>query len=307
MVGFLVWELKENWRLYAANRPTKMGPAVVGHHGERMLQFLKPGFHSGTVPKLYAKLRRAGRKSYWTGNWKSTRKHREALHRVEESIRHFVERDFLMLLAQSNSWRAGRVTLGQIHLGSNVVRIELLCPETSPRSMWLGLADQSGRMLARVVQPGWLLALGEAELQTFANSLAGFYKLAGVDLVHEQIVAGLEPAPPLYDIAEEGLVVWPNGRFESEVVYDLRESASLSPLTTSAASHAQLPALDRQSMVFANWPLYWQRWLEIWERDQGNERPVPRVLDYTRLLPDLGGPARLAYDSRADGSMRPAG
>lgn len=307
VVGFLVWELKENWRLYAANRPKKLGPVVVGHHGERMLQFLKPGFHSGTVPKLYARLRRAGRKSYWTGNWKSTRKYREALHRVEESIRHFVERDFLMLLAQSKSWRAGAVSLGHVQLGSNLVRIELVCPQTSPRSTWLCLADQSGWLVSRVVQSGWLLALAEAELQTFANSLAGFYKLAGVDMVHEQIVAGLEPAPPLYDIAEDGLVVWPNGRFESEVVYDLRDSASLAPLTTSAASHAQLPALDRQSMVFANWPLYWQRWLEIWERDQSDERPVPRILDYTRLLPDLPGPAKIPYDTRADGTMRPAG
>ena len=46
--GFLVWELKENWRLYAANRQTRLGKESIGHHGETMLQLLRPGFHSGT-------------------------------------------------------------------------------------------------------------------------------------------------------------------------------------------------------------------------------------------------------------------
>ena len=41
MFGFLVWELKENWRLYAANRPPNLGAIGIGHHGETMLQFLQ--------------------------------------------------------------------------------------------------------------------------------------------------------------------------------------------------------------------------------------------------------------------------
>ena len=65
--GFLVWELKENWRLYAANRPKDLNAVTIGHHGETMLQLVKPGFRSGTVPKLFARLRRASRKAFWTG------------------------------------------------------------------------------------------------------------------------------------------------------------------------------------------------------------------------------------------------
>ena len=44
---------------------------AIGHHGETMVQFLRPGFRSGTLPKLYAKLRRASRKAAWTHNWKA--------------------------------------------------------------------------------------------------------------------------------------------------------------------------------------------------------------------------------------------
>ncbi len=48
--GFLVWELKENWRLYAANRPTQLRPASVGHHGETVLQLLRPAFAREPFP-----------------------------------------------------------------------------------------------------------------------------------------------------------------------------------------------------------------------------------------------------------------
>ena len=41
--GFLAWELKENWRLYAANRPPRLKPVVLGHHGETMRGLLRPG------------------------------------------------------------------------------------------------------------------------------------------------------------------------------------------------------------------------------------------------------------------------
>ncbi len=51
--GFLAWELKENWRLYAANRPNVLRPIQVGSHGETMRRLLVPGLHSGRLPKLY--------------------------------------------------------------------------------------------------------------------------------------------------------------------------------------------------------------------------------------------------------------
>ena len=67
--GFLVWELTANWRLYAANRPQRLRPVKIGSHGETMIRLLRPGFHSGTVPKRYAKLRRAERHARAGGDW----------------------------------------------------------------------------------------------------------------------------------------------------------------------------------------------------------------------------------------------
>jgi hypothetical protein len=80
LAGFLVWELKENWKLYAANhagsRPVvhsagpieavgrselqsaPIEPAMIGSHGETMRGMLRRGFHSGTLPKAFDRLRR---------------------------------------------------------------------------------------------------------------------------------------------------------------------------------------------------------------------------------------------------------
>ena len=60
-VGFIVWETKENWSLYRSTRPRTIRAVPVGGHGETIRGLLHPGFHSGTVPKYYARLRAAER------------------------------------------------------------------------------------------------------------------------------------------------------------------------------------------------------------------------------------------------------
>lgn len=55
--GFMVWELMENWRLYAANRPERLCRVRIGSHGESFYSFFRPGFHSGTIAKAFRKLR----------------------------------------------------------------------------------------------------------------------------------------------------------------------------------------------------------------------------------------------------------
>ena len=98
--GFLVWELKENWRLFAANRPRGLQPVPVGQHGETLPRLLRPGFHSGTVPKRFAKLRRAARHALADGDSAALRKHREALGHVERDVRRYVQRELVALVVE---------------------------------------------------------------------------------------------------------------------------------------------------------------------------------------------------------------
>ena len=116
--GFLVWEFKENWKLFRANQPATLRPVMVGSHGETVTRLLRPGFHSGTLPKLFAKLRHA--------EGRAAGKRYEALHHVREAVRHFVERELLAVLAGSKSWGDGlRLRAGEIGLATNRIRVGL--------------------------------------------------------------------------------------------------------------------------------------------------------------------------------------
>src|SRR5205823_4788620 len=104
-IAFFLWEMQENWRLFRANRALRLRPVIVGRDGETVLQLLKNhGGHSGTIPKLFAQLRRAERGAYRTGNWRAARTYRQALREVARAVRLFVERELLVLLQQSKGW-----------------------------------------------------------------------------------------------------------------------------------------------------------------------------------------------------------
>ena len=51
--------------------------------------------------------------------------------------------------------------------------------------------------------------------------MMGLYKSAGVDLVRQQIEAQFPPPLPWYDVSAAGLVLWPDGDEDVEVLYDL--------------------------------------------------------------------------------------
>ena len=262
--GFLVWELKENWKQYRSNRSPVLKPAMIGHHGETMLRFMRPGFHSGTLPKLYAKLRKAERRD----NGRALHKHQEALHHVKESIRHFLEREFVMLLEGSKGWGAPRLHVGALLAGCNRVRAEVCCPDLGEQGLWLSFEEHSGWLVARVAQVGWLSTdhLSDKQVEALASALAGLYKLAGVALVSEQIEAVL-PEAPSYRVSACGLVYWPDDDFNKEMVVDLCQP------------------LPPERLLYSNMPVTWDDWVAAWSRDQAGQATALPILKEVRLLP----------------------
>jgi hypothetical protein len=278
----LVWELKENWRLYAANRPPNLQPVAIGHHGETMIQFLRPGFRSGTLPKLYAKLRRANRKALHTDNWKACSKHLAALHRASEALRAFVDRELLALLHESRSWADRSIAVGEIRLGCNRILVELYCPDLAEDSMWLSFEKREGWLVASIHRRGWADVLSVARRHTLASALAGFYKMAGVDVVREQVEARLEPGSRGYEIDSDALVVWSGN--ERPCRFPLRDW----PATENGHDDSYLlvvGATERERWVFAAAPISWRRWVVTWELDQlgGSQH---EVLEDLVLLPN---------------------
>jgi hypothetical protein len=282
LAGFLVWEFKENWKLYRVNRAKTLRPQVIGHHGESMIAFLKPGFHSGTIPKHYTKLRRAA----WKDDERGVAKQREGLHHVEEAVATFVDRQLVSMLNEVPTFDPADVEVTQVEIGSNRVQFELACASVSREKARIRFEQQSGWLVASIPEPGWLAALDDNHRRIFEIALSGFYKLSGVDLVREQLEKALEGdagAPPPYDISDEGLLIWPAGAYDTEVVYDLHKS-KLVPKVRGHKSDVDLPDLDKRHARFGREPLYWSVWSTAWQQIARGEPPMPLLVGPS-LLP----------------------
>jgi hypothetical protein len=290
LAGFLVWELKANWKLYRATRPKALKPLAIGHHGETMARLLKPGFHSGTIPKLFTKLRRAA----WRNDARAVSKHKEGLHHVEEAVEIFAVRQLVALLNECPAFRATDVAAEHVEIGSNRVQISLVCPSLGPAPATIRFELQSGWLVAGIPAPGWIEQLAADQRPIFEIALAGFYKLAAVDLVREQLEQALQSHPgdgaPPYDIADQGLVVWPARGFEVEVVYDLR-APSLRSAVSGDEARADVVDLAGRHAMFGHEPVYWSVWSTTWQQIARGESPMP-IIAGPSLLPAAGAYTR---------------
>lgn len=309
-VTFLFWEMRENWRLYRANRPASLTPAAVGPHGESVGSLLHPGFHSGTVPRLYSRLRAAERQGSTTGVWHDARTHRQALREVEESVRRFVVRDLIALVNPSPAWAGRRLTAGRVHLGTNRIRVEILLDGTAPA--WLEWEDRSGWLVAGWADPGFLGSLPDERARVLEHALAYLYKRAGVDLVREQVQAELPKHTSHFDFVNAGLVVWYGSEDAIPVLYDLAHRADdLRPRTTDNLSPAPGPMLDADRLMFGRIRLTWASWSETWKGSPSDPPVVllpPRESQMSRLHPQPSGEsagASLAVGAEKEMSVSP--
>ncbi|HEY0191373.1 MAG TPA: hypothetical protein VGC42_09650 [Kofleriaceae bacterium] len=291
LAGFLVWELKENWKLYARTRRKTLHAVSIGHHGESMVGFLKPGFHSGTIPKQFTRLRRTA----WKDDERGVAKHKEALHHVEDAIHKFSDRELVSVLNEASAFRITDIAVGHIAIGSNRVHIDLTCKVLSAGPAKLAFELQSGWIVASVPARGWLDQLDAEQRQIFEIALAGFYKRAGVDLVREQleqVLAGDQPPPP-YDISEEGLIVWPGNGYQTEAVYDLRAPAP-SPRLRGAAWTGELPTLTGHRALYFREDVRWSVWTQVWEQLARHQPPLQVIYGPSLLRRPAPPPATMA-------------
>ncbi len=179
--GFLAWELRSNWRLYRANQPTALEAVRVGSHGETIARLLRPGFHSGTLPKLFAKLRRAasGDEDAWAGRRRAAaRHHLRMLEHVREDVAKFVEREMISLLGRDRRWQGGSLRVANVQAGPThlVAAIE--------SSQWtgtlsLGFQFRCGTVVAWVMENGWASFLHQSQSVLLAEATTGLFQMAG--------------------------------------------------------------------------------------------------------------------------------
>jgi hypothetical protein len=289
--AFLLWELKENWSLYEANRWPKLVPEVIGSHGETLRGLLQPGFHSGTIPRLFTRLRHAEQESSRTGNWRPARAYREALHAATVAVEQFVSRELVTMVLQDASWQDQKLSVGDVLLASNRITVELVHGSYPDLPLWLEFEQRSGWLLAGLRNLGWLPKLTSEQLQALTTTLATLYKLAGVDLVREQVHYTLPEDVAHYDVTEQDLILWldhPGGR---GVTYDLLDQTDLlQPRGLNGAAAPNWPTLDARQLIFARTSLSWQKWVESWQKDpSGKETSRPLDGPLTHILPSWTG------------------
>ncbi len=178
--GFLAWELKENWRLYAANRSTFLKPVTVGSHGESMRRLLIPGFHSGTIPKLFAKLRRQ-RKGRGRPLVVGPSRAEEELVELGHHIAEVIEDECLGLLRRTRTMRDMAIRVAGVRLATNRVAVDLAAESIAMDPLRLEYVQGGQTLSSRIVEPGWLERITEERQGLVRRALAGLDCLFGVN------------------------------------------------------------------------------------------------------------------------------
>ncbi len=183
--GFLVWELKENWRLYAASHRSVPQPVMVGDHGETLQGMLKLGFHSGTIPRAFRRLRRNLRQ------WKNPGRHfnvqlyrsEQRLHHARAAIVNFLEQELIasVLYHKNQESRLEEITLLALDLASQAIFIQLAVAckdrkENSPLYITFFLEDQ--KVKTEVLGFAQFTDLSLADQKLIEEQLAAFCQRA---------------------------------------------------------------------------------------------------------------------------------
>jgi hypothetical protein len=269
--GFLAWELRSNWKLYRANRAPMLKPIPIGSHGETMARLLRPGFHSGTVPKIFARLRRAQMNQ--TAGSAIPPAQTEAREHVAQAVSHFIEREFTFRLNQHPTWTQSPIALARVRLGPTRISIDLTCPVLDPRPAEIFFEQRAGWILAGIENPAWIAGLDPARSPFFFAALLGLYKIAGVEIVKEQIEHQFGARPVAFDLSREELIVWPDQKFGLASRYPLAE--------VEGVDHSNSASPRGFLLKFIS--IDWDDWVKIWDPLSGDGFEAPRCM--AQVLP----------------------
>ena len=175
--GFIAWELLSNWKLYAANRPARLKPVVIGSHGESMRGLLCPGFHSGAMPKLFRKLRRADLRH---DHRAAVRLHHEVQHSAE-GVKRFLARELIALLQQAPEWAGQTVRLEGTAFGCQRVMVSLAAPGLGHDPLAIAFENRGGRIAATIERAGWSDKLTHPQREALFAALRGLFDMAAVE------------------------------------------------------------------------------------------------------------------------------
>ena len=268
--GFLAWELRENWKLYRANQSATLDPVIVGSHGEKMRGLLRPGFHSGIVPKTYAKWRWADARQ----RQRRAAKLHHQLEHVADAIHHLVDRELIELLKGSQRWRKLPLELEKVLIATNSVRVVLKI-EGRQQRLIIWLEEREGWLIGSLLDAGWREQLATWQRAAFDDALVGFYKLVGVHLIREEAAARWKVDPIALDCRSEG----PMLRDEKGAMryYRYTDDRSLIPTTEDGSAIPEGEMVAPGQLVLSDRPMFWEDWQQRWNEDRKGREPSGKL------------------------------
>jgi hypothetical protein len=284
--GFLAWELKENWKLYRANRPRSLKAVHFGSHGESIAQLLRPGLHSGTLPKTFARLRKAHRQAdalagadEGAAQYADSVIHKqlEAIAHVREAVEHFLQRAWINLVNQHPAFAESPIRLEEVSVGATQIVVALSCPVREDEPLRIAYEQRAGWIVARIGEWGWAAALEADRASLLRAALDGLYTLSAVDIVHDHVETSLGAGRLRLAFTAKEMIVRPADRPTVEAVYDLG-AKRMSPKFMSADTDDRLRTVRSEELLFWQTPLPWDRWVNLWE----TARPAGTVVEQVR-------------------------
>ena len=262
--GFLAWELKENWRLYASNRRRFLTPIPVGSHGESIVRLLRVGFHSGTLPRVFGRLRRTSRRAWKSGNSQPVRKNQQNLHHVEEAARAFFERELLALLRELPDWRPIPLEVAHLHVATNEIEVSI-GRGAGDGPCVLAFQELGGWLIACCRDPGWTTQLDARRSRQWSTALRGLFKYAGIDVVWDELLAGLNVDPYFFEFNRDGMLAWVGPDMGDTTQFKLRDAGATAQLAPAPRRIVEFDAEDEQQLFFSATPISWLEWIKTWE------------------------------------------
>lgn len=294
--GFFFWEFRENWRLYEANRPARMPAAMFGPHAETMRDLLEPGFHAGTLPAVYRRLRKACDLRGASNDLRQERACLREIGEIGEDLARLTRRQLFDVLARCKAWREmmeketdsqgdfqgaearaahsptnGTTTLGGDHptgfsvrapaLATNRIEIILDWRHTrlNPEAAPLSIDIEfmAGNLFARVGRPPWLGRVSAEATRSLTASLAWFFTQTGIGVSIQHLEAGLPGGFVRASFEPRAITLFPAEPTSGDHPVRLRMDWSGERLIP-ARRDSRIPGpIPAGTMVFGSVPVSW--------------------------------------------------
>lgn len=311
LFGFLVWEFKENWKLYYKNRSLFIKPVLVGSHGETLPRLLRKGFHSGTIPKLLKKIRQTGLQAYKTGDWSKLRKYNHDLEHVKEYLEMFVERELIanMKIHPKFMEPLENITTHEIYLTNNKMEIPLYFQKKSGEKFQLQICFEDVF--------SWILGSCSFKQETYSEFwnehdkilldvfLTIFFKKAGVEIIREQVEDTVlrrsgslkniypniqEQMKLSYEIYDNKAIMnlfnqQEKNQLHGTVEYFLFPKKNILPVLhrDGEPPYTELEPIPPEQMVFKRLKVFWSEMNDLFKKYENGEEIAFDTLRITRI------------------------